>query len=284
VSERVTNHRLFSISVLDTSSGSVEASNFAPTLTEIETDDADPDTATGLHNGLWIVFKTGLLRGKAFRIIDQTNVGGTRAHYVVDPPGFGTIPADEDTFDVVTMLHAEPFLGKAQAGSGANFINLGVRERTNGNWFPGLRIKLIGGTGAGQQREIVAYEPTTVSTVRIAYVNSPWLTVPDATTDYEIQGHLYHPCHQVSIRPKEFSERGEIWRISPFVWGVAPGSAERRIVLEDYTSTGGPATPGKARDIYGQQEVGFVNPLFISMTVQGTGTINNSVCEVERFE
>lgn len=76
-------------------------------------------------------------------------------------------------------------IGIAQSG-GADSIVLDSANSVTGigldNYYREMRININGGTGAGQSRGIVTYNPTT----RTATVNTAWATPPDNTSTYYI--------------------------------------------------------------------------------------------------
>lgn len=82
--------------------------------------------------------------------------------------------------------------GTAVAGSTADTINLNGTATTGttsavDNFYNGYVIRLTGGTGSGQIRQIVSY----VGATKVATVSSAWGTTPDATTTYRISPGFY---------------------------------------------------------------------------------------------
>jgi hypothetical protein len=71
--------------------------------------------------------------------------------------------------------------GNAQAG-GASDITLDARSASVNGACVGQLIKLLTGAGACQEAKIIAYDGTT----KVATVDAPWGTPPDATTTYAI--------------------------------------------------------------------------------------------------
>jgi len=71
--------------------------------------------------------------------------------------------------------------GQAQGGS-TNSITLAAAESATNHIFNENIISLISGTGAGQTRLISEYDGGT----KVAIVDKPWFTAPNATTFYEI--------------------------------------------------------------------------------------------------
>ncbi len=71
--------------------------------------------------------------------------------------------------------------GAAQAGA-ADSITLASSASAQDGAYVAMRLALVGGTGAGQTRPIVAY----AGVARTATVNPRWATAPDASTRYEV--------------------------------------------------------------------------------------------------
>lgn len=70
----------------------------------------------------------------------------------------------------------------AQAGA-ATSITLDASASATDNFYNGQRVYLTGGTGAGQDRLVTAYNGTT----KVATVHPAWATNPDATSTFAIQ-------------------------------------------------------------------------------------------------
>lgn len=71
--------------------------------------------------------------------------------------------------------------GMAQAG-GANTITLAAGASAVDDAYKDMTVRLTGGTGAGQERKVVAYNGTT----KIATLDANWTTVPDVTSTYDV--------------------------------------------------------------------------------------------------
>jgi hypothetical protein len=82
---------------------------------------------------------------------------------------------------VYTALQAPQTGGTAQAGGDAT-LTLATGASTTSGAYSTMRLMLVAGTGAGQNRSITAYDGTSL----IATVDEPWSTVPDGTTRYLI--------------------------------------------------------------------------------------------------
>lgn len=73
--------------------------------------------------------------------------------------------------------------GTAQGGSTASITLDSGASATDGIYDPGL-VEIIGGTGVGQSRLILAYNGTT----KVATVDRDWKTEPDNTSEFLIKG------------------------------------------------------------------------------------------------
>lgn len=74
------------------------------------------------------------------------------------------------------------YSGTAQGG-GSNYITLSATDTKSDDFYNDAFIEITGGTGAGQVRKIVDYDSST----KQAYVDSNWITSPDATSTYVIR-------------------------------------------------------------------------------------------------
>lgn len=71
--------------------------------------------------------------------------------------------------------------GTAQAGA-AGFITLAADARSTDSYYVDSLIAILAGTGAGQERKITGY----VGATKVATVDNPWTTTPDATSQYVV--------------------------------------------------------------------------------------------------
>lgn len=71
--------------------------------------------------------------------------------------------------------------GTAQAGA-ASTITLDSGASATTGWYLGQWIRTTGGTGSGQFAQITGY----VGSTKVATVSPAWVTVPDATTTFEV--------------------------------------------------------------------------------------------------
>jgi len=103
--------------------------------------------------------------------------------------GFSTRPLVSSVSCPVKAMEyvdAEPWIGAvhsglAQSGS-TNTIVLAASASTESNRYRYHVVKIVAGTGSGQERVITAYNGTT----REATVDVPWTTIPDETSEYKI--------------------------------------------------------------------------------------------------
>jgi len=95
-----------------------------------------------------------------------------------------------------------PKLHKSTAQSGAAAtITLGLAAdvetvgtiKTIDNYYQGMIVEIMEGTGIGQQRWIIQY----VGSTKVATVDSNWDTVPDATSIYSIVSPLIEDFHEL---------------------------------------------------------------------------------------
>ena len=86
--------------------------------------------------------------------------------------------------EVYTALAAPAAGGQAQGGTPTTLV-LAATARDQDGAYATFQLRLVGGRGAGQVREVASYTGAT----RTATVTQPWSTVPDATTQYQ----LYDP-------------------------------------------------------------------------------------------
>lgn len=88
--------------------------------------------------------------------------------------------------------------GTAQAGA-ATTITLDAGASAVDDFFLGMICRLTAGTGNGQIRQVIAYNGTT----KVATVNHPWTTNPDATTTFRLaKGFFFdkNPAEVLQVR------------------------------------------------------------------------------------
>jgi len=92
-------------------------------------------------------------------------------------------------------LVAANVTGTAQAGA-ASTITLHAGASAVDNFYRNQIIRLTGGTGSGQRRQIIAYSGST----KVATVAPAWATTPNATSTFQIDaGAYYSPISGPSI-------------------------------------------------------------------------------------
>ena len=83
--------------------------------------------------------------------------------------------------EVYGALSAPVAQGQAQAAT-ADSLTLAASASGTANAYVPMTLRLTGGAGAGQQRQVTAYDGAS----RKATVDHPWLSLPDASTRYAI--------------------------------------------------------------------------------------------------
>lgn len=87
-------------------------------------------------------------------------------------------------------LTAAPITDTAQAGGTTTTIVLASGASAVDDFYTGMTVSITGGTGNGQQGEIISYDGTT----KTATIAAPWTTAPDATSTYSIgENAMYLP-------------------------------------------------------------------------------------------
>ncbi|GAB3549335.1 hypothetical protein GCM10027343_30900 [Noviherbaspirillum agri] len=75
----------------------------------------------------------------------------------------------------------------AQLGSASTTIKLAANSSSTDDFYAGKTIRLLSGTGGGQSRTVTAYNGAS----KVATVDTPWATTPDATTNYSFDSVDY---------------------------------------------------------------------------------------------
>lgn len=91
------------------------------------------------------------------------------------------------TGDVAIEAQTATRSNTAQAGSGVETIILDSGASASDEFYTGQVIRLTGGTGSGQIRQIIAY----VGATKEAKVNRQWSVTPNATTTFRIAPGFY---------------------------------------------------------------------------------------------
>ena len=131
--------------------------------------------------------RDGELHEPDMQLIDDVveQITGRGGYCMLDLHDYGGVGAQRP------MVDGGDCVGTAQSG-GSDTIVLGSGGNQSSNipgWMDGLTIDLDGGTGSGQSRTITAYtgSGTDVTGTKLeCTVDSPWSTIPDATTGYTI--------------------------------------------------------------------------------------------------
>ena len=111
-------------------------------------------------------------------------------------PGVGSCDADvaNQLYIQSSFCAAERNAGTAQSAT-ANTIQLSAGASAVNSIYNGMTIRTVTGTGAGQNRTIIAYNGGT----KVATVSTPWAVVPDASTAYSFEymlGTNAYPLHR----------------------------------------------------------------------------------------
>lgn len=175
---------------------------------------------------------------------------------VNNPSGLWTAaPAADTEYAIYAFLSKDSFIGLAQAGAGNTIrsIVLADKENIRDGFLEGLDIQIVAGTGAvqGRKSRIRQY----VGASRLASVEGDFIAIPDATSAYMVEGHLYYP-----------------------VKGIVVTEAAAGVVLGSYHA-GGLALGAKATGTeMNEKDLGGLNYLELAMR-DAAGTI-----EVSRWE
>lgn len=130
-----------------------------------------------LLTGRFFILSAGTLAANAFKVFDVATQTWTAKSITGLPATIGT-----DGRLVCAFNHNENFaVGTATAGAASTITN-GAKNWAVNQWT-NYEIRITAGTGVGQYRTI-ASNTATVITVGVA-----WTTIPDATSQYEIQAN-----------------------------------------------------------------------------------------------
>ena len=136
-----------------------------------------PTVAVGTGIGL-----TGIYKGKV-TFVNDDNVESNPSDYATSSIN-GTLPAQPGT--AATAPAQTGVSGTAQAGA-ASTITLSAGASATDNVYNNARIEITAGTGAGQVRQISAYNGTT----KVATVSQAWDIVPNSTSVYRIRDFIF---------------------------------------------------------------------------------------------
>lgn len=136
-----------------------------------------------LLTGRFYIINAGLQASGSFRVFDVGTMTWTTLTHTGLPATVST-----DSRLVCAFNHNEnQATGTATAG-GASTLTNGAKTWTANQWT-NYEIRITAGTGIGQYRTIASNTGTVIT------VSSAWTTVPDATSQYEIQAnsdYLYY--------------------------------------------------------------------------------------------
>ena len=133
---------------------------------------------TGTSNGTGVIVKTA--NNVAFFVSAEAT-----STWNVSPTSATLSILGQSSSQNNVVAYMEHYTGNAASGAASTItLNLmadGANNCTNAQ-LTGEPIKIVTGTGVGQERTITAYDPTT----RIATVSPAWSTTPDVTSRYTI--------------------------------------------------------------------------------------------------
>lgn len=89
--------------------------------------------------------------------------------------------------------------GTLQAGGSADSATLDAGASAVDDFFRGMILRVTGGTGSGQIREIIVYAGAT----KIATVNEAWAVIPDATSTFRVSKGFFfdkNPSEVLEVR------------------------------------------------------------------------------------
>ena len=114
-------------------------------------------------------------------------------------------------------------IGTAQsAGAGSNTIVLDSSVAVTGvgmdNYYREMRIQITGGTGAGQSRNLVTYNVSTLT----ANVDTNWVVAPDSTSEYLID-------IPIPTAPSPSTRYSAYTTASPYLYNLASLTADKPI-------------------------------------------------------
>lgn len=131
-------------------------------------------------DGISIWADSGLTGGAALKLVAH-GAGKSILLSRSDSPSFTEYPGGGEVFGAGFTTHS----GTAQAGSTSTTIKLASTASATNSFYVGAQVNVVGGTGALQgARTITAYNGTT----KVATIDFAWITTPDATSNYAIQG------------------------------------------------------------------------------------------------
>lgn len=164
-------------------------------------DTGRPETTTDYWKGSVLLLTSG---NQCFQSRLITGWNGSTFTFTVDPPFTGVVATDTTYYilsgaganvtqiagDSTAATNAKNFWstllnGTAQAGA-ATTITLAAGSSASNSFYVGAVVRIVSGTGAGQERYITAY----VGTTKVATVDAAWVTNPDSTSVYQILGRI----------------------------------------------------------------------------------------------
>lgn len=159
---------------------SVDGGTFADALSEA----TEIATASGMY---FLDLTAAEMNGDTVAVIVKTTtVGAKTTALVFYPQESGDVRVDVDSWGGVAVPTTEAGgggvirRGTAQGGA-ASAVTLDAGASATDDFYQGT-VELIGGTGAGQAREITDY----VGATKVATTDRPWVVIPDATSVFRL--------------------------------------------------------------------------------------------------
>lgn len=157
---------------------------------------------------------------------------GIGRHRVISDSAAGAPAVEEIEIIPHPYLHD----GTAQAGGGAVLITLAASASATNDIYNDGYVTIIGGTGAGQTRQITDY----VGSTKVATVDEAWATEPDSTSIYIIEpGSRLPSLAEVWDALIENHTSGGSFgeALQPLRRGTAQGGGSNTITLDSLASS-----------------------------------------------
>ena len=154
---------------------------------------ADEPATDDYFNGWYIRITNDTPSGALNQVRKITDYDG--ATKVATVAAWGTNPSSSSTYAITKGLQAT-----AQAGASTT-ITLAASASASDDTYNDWYVKVIGGTGSGQVRQISDY----VGSTKVATVSSAWTTNPDSTSEYMMFENAPHATFIYDESANEFT-------------------------------------------------------------------------------
>lgn len=192
-------------------SNTVGAANCTLTVTPAAAANFDATSVITIYSGsLWFV-NAGTI---VITVYDRATNTWTAKSASGAPTTLGTDAVLVPTPGMISNNGAGFVTGTSSGSNGAASFNDTSKNWTNANWT-GYQIRITGGTGAGQIREISSSMATSLG------ITTNWLVTPDATSTYVIEGNdnYLYLIGSNAVTLYRYSISGNTWST------LAPGAA-----------------------------------------------------------